>query len=130
MDWAQLRSVRELLFAWAVCFCCLSSPLADESAADEQILPLKADSLRPANVLGDSRFKHAEDLTHIVWIDGGRRLLSSARDGTVRLWDANSGQELQRFYHPGGSDVWNLRGLPGERGMLTCGGDQHVTRWD
>ena len=77
-------------------------------------------------VLGDLSFKHANALTHIEQFADGR-LLTSAEDGAARLWDLESGEQLQRFSH-GDDDVWNAIGLPGGKQAASAG--QKVRIWD
>jgi len=86
--------------------------------------------LEPLEVLGDARLHHAASVTHIQPLSDGQRALTTARDGSVRLWNLEPGRELRRYHHEDDSDVWNVKLLPGEREFLSCGGDRHVIRWD
>src|ERR1700722_13355002 len=58
-------------------------------------------SLRPPRVLiGRSRMVLAEHSGYILVASlsaDGRRLLTAARGGELKLWDADSGQELRSF---------------------------------
>jgi WD40 repeat protein len=40
---------------------------------------------------------HTSDVTSLVYLDGGRRLASAGRDGTVRIWDLANRHELVRL---------------------------------
>jgi WD40 repeat protein len=47
--------------------------------------------------LGSSRFRHAARVTAVAYAPDGKALATVAADGTACLWDATSGQLLQRF---------------------------------
>jgi WD40 repeat protein len=106
------------------------TPPLPSAAIPAVAAPLGALRLEPAGALGEGRFRHAGTVTHILPLADGRRLLTSARDGTARLWDRATGREIRRFYHPEGEDVWSVALLPGEREILTCGESKSVIRWD
>lgn len=74
-------------------------------------------------------FTHAEWVTSIDWNPDGQRFTSSSWDGTVRVWDAASGQELNRFIQPGivNQAVWDARG---ERIASAGLHDNKVRIWD
>ncbi|GIW96454.1 MAG: hypothetical protein KatS3mg110_4495 [Pirellulaceae bacterium] len=40
---------------------------------------------------------HTAELTSIAWHPGGRRIASASEDGSIRIWDVRSGQELLVF---------------------------------
>ncbi len=115
-------------FLYAVTIYAASVCLADEPVEITAKSGVEI-SLKPTGILGDGRFKHAARITHISMLPNGTQALTSARDGTARLWDLESGREIRRFYHPDGEDIWNLQVLSKDR-LLTCGEDQHVTLWD
>lgn len=107
----------------------LAGPVRAEgpkAAGGEPLIPAK---LKRVRLLGDPSFRHGGTITCIVPLGDGRTALTSARDGSVRLWDLATGSELRRFYHPKGEDVWNVRLLPGRREFLSAGEDKCVTRW-
>jgi WD40 repeat protein/serine/threonine protein kinase len=53
--------------------------------------------------LGGSRFGHEHPPSDLVFRHHGKELVSTATDGTVRIWDATqSGSALDRIYWPGG----------------------------
>ena len=59
----------------------------------------------------------------------GARVLSSGLDGTLRLWDAASGEELRRFEgHPGG--MWSCAFSPDGTRVLSGGFDGTLRLWD
>ena len=92
--------------------------------------PLNVAALGEIAVLGDGRFRHADAPIHIAVLADGKRILASAQDGAARLWDGESGRELQRFYNGQGGYVWCCAPLADGKEVLACGADHRVTRWD
>ena len=90
--------------------------LAAVAAAQDQPGPV----LREIRLVGDPAWRHAGQITSIAAIDHDR-ILTTARDGTARIWDARTGAERRRFTQSSGDDVWNARLLPGGRQLLMCG---------
>jgi len=66
---------------------------------------------------GDNRFRHAAQVTCITLLPDGKRALTSAEDCTARIWDLETGRELQRFTSDQ-SYVWATVMLPGEKQLL------------
>jgi WD40 repeat protein len=65
----------------------------------------------------------------VAFSPDGRRLLSGSDDGTLRLWDAESGQEIHAF--AGHQDwVWSVAFSPDGRRLLSGGRDQTLRLWD
>jgi WD40 repeat protein len=108
----------------------LSLEGAAEAKPDRGAAEWSSARVAPLRVLGDPAFRHAGTITHVAPLPGGTNVLTSARDGTVRLWSLATGAEIRRFYHPDGEDVWSVCPLPGEREFLSCGEDKKVTRWN
>jgi len=99
--------------------------MADASADD--FLP---DRLQRVKLLGSSALRHGDDVTHIVPLSDGKRILTCAGDGTARLWDLGSGKEIRRYVHPKAERVWCALLIAGEREILLAGGNKAVTRWN
>ena len=80
-------------------------------------LPVPAAPL-PAGVArafgGGSPFRHADRVTGISYSPDGRRLATSSRDGTVKLWDLDNGRELRtyRWHQQGEDDAGNVLKVP------------------
>jgi WD40 repeat protein len=64
---------------------------------------------------------HSTGVTSVAFSPDGRRAVSGAYDGTVRLWDVATGREIQRgFDHRNG--VWSVAFLPDGQRILSAGG--------
>jgi RNA polymerase sigma factor (sigma-70 family) len=75
-----------------------------------QITPEKPPAKEPAVVdngerlpdgatarLGTLLFRHGDRIFFVAYGPGGKTLVTASEDGTLRLWDAATGQELRRF---------------------------------
>jgi WD40 repeat protein len=69
-------------------------PQAGKAAADRMGDPLPAGALMR---LGTVRFRHEAAVVQVAFSRDGKTLASASLDGTVRLWEAATGKELQRF---------------------------------
>jgi RNA polymerase sigma factor (sigma-70 family) len=51
--------------------------------------------------LGSTAFRHGDRVLSVIFTHEGKRLISSSKDKTIRLWDAATGREMRRFNIPG-----------------------------
>lgn len=81
-------------------------------------VPLRAaePSIRLVRDLGDPTFRHGGTISHVLPLPDGR-VVTTARDGTARLWDAN-GKQLRDVTFAKEADVWNARLLPDGKEVL------------
>jgi RNA polymerase sigma factor (sigma-70 family) len=71
-----------------------SARATQKPGADPNGDPLPADAIVR---LGTLRFRHMHSISAVAYSADGKRFLSGSWDGTVRLWDAATGEELHKF---------------------------------
>lgn len=75
------------------------------------------------------RLGHHGGIISLAWSADGRMLASGGADGSIRIWDAASG-ELQRIIHAHSSGVNALAWQPGKSTLASAGGDAAIQFWD
>jgi WD40 repeat protein/DNA-binding SARP family transcriptional activator len=86
---------------------------------------------------GASRLNYPKQILtgHTGWVDDvafspdGRYILTGSRDGTVRLWDVQTGQQLRQMDVTPGAAV-SVAFSPGGQLALTGDGGRNATAWD
>jgi WD40 repeat protein len=68
---------------------------------------------------------HTGNVTFVDWSPNGRRIASSSNDGTVRIWDAATGDHLLTFEHPQSHPYYSVVWSPDGRRLAA--GDSHGT---
>jgi WD40 repeat protein len=103
---------------WLV-FCASTTVLADGPPGADDVV-----------VIGDASLRQGAVITSILPLPDGR-LLTAGQDGTMRLWDLQTGQELQRYVDEGTEyDLWCGLVSPGRSEVFACGDSEHLVRWD
>src|SRR5260370_10691502 len=64
---------------------------------------------------------HTEVVMNVLFSPDGKRFLSCGYDGTVRLWDVESGRQLRRYAEQG-NEVRCVAFLPDGRALSGCEG--------
>ncbi|MCA9118172.1 MAG: hypothetical protein KDA79_24035, partial [Planctomycetaceae bacterium] len=72
---------------------------------------------------------HTSSVFSVVFIRDGQQFLTGSSDGSVRLWDVESGKELRRFEGKSGG-VFDVVPGPGEQWFLSSGSDGTLHVWD
>jgi RNA polymerase sigma factor (sigma-70 family) len=86
------------------------------------------DPLPPGAIarLGGVRLKHDAEVRAVAFAPDGTRLASASADGTLRVWDATTGKELQRFAEHMGPVLCAAYSKDGL--LLASGGDDCTAR--
>jgi WD40 repeat protein len=71
---------------------------------------------------------HTGQVNAVAFLPDGR-LLSSAHDGTIRLWDVRTGQELGRFHGAEGSKILSVVAAPKGNYFLSGDSEKLVRVW-
>jgi small GTP-binding protein len=72
---------------------------------------------------------HDHDVYSVAWSTNHAQALSGSRDGTVRLWDLETGRCLRVFN--GHTDwVWSVAWSTDQRRALSSGADKAIRLWD
>ena len=73
---------------------------------------------------------HAGDVLGVGYSPDGRLLVSCGADGTVRVWDAQTGQQLRQMSHTQSGPVFSAVFGPDSRQVLTASADNTARLWD
>lgn len=72
---------------------------------------------------------HAGPVRSVAYRGDGRQLASAGDDGTIKLWKADSGQEVRTLRGHSGV-VWSVAYSPDGRQLASAGADGSVKLWD
>jgi WD40 repeat protein len=78
--------------------------------------------------IGPSRFTHGNVITGLAFMPDGCRLVSGSKDGTISIWDAQTGVELRRIDH--GSEIDRLALSPDGRLIAAHGSGRSSKTWN
>ncbi|MCR5036683.1 MAG: TIR domain-containing protein [Bacteroidales bacterium] len=96
--------------------------IASVLGADFQIWNLKTGKLI------NNFEEHTGYVNSIVFSPDGKRLVSASNDGTARVWDVETGEELQVFEHRKGVDHASFS--PDGKRVVTACQDKNLWQWD
>ncbi|PVF92503.1 WD40 repeat-like protein [Serendipita vermifera] len=73
---------------------------------------------------------HTDWVTGVVYSPNGRNVASCSRDGTIRIWDVETGAPLGEPMTGDASTIWSIAYSPDGRTIVSGSQDQIVRIWD
>ena len=73
---------------------------------------------------------HTDRVVGVVFTPDGKRLVTSSRDGTARVWDTQSGRLLRTLDHPAPLTLAGIASSPDGRTTSTLDEDGVIRLWD
>src|SRR5947209_717973 len=82
-----------------------------------------------ARIFGDGRLRHPAIVQSLAFSPDGTRLVTAGQDGTVRVWDADTGREVG-FYAGHAERVSAVAYSPDGKWVASGGADPEIKIWD
>src|SRR5262249_50446164 len=95
-----------------------------ETVSDVQVFDVASGTVR-LSLKG-----HERGVTGVVYSPDGRRLTTASLDGTVRRWNAATGQEVSRLEAGDTKPITALASSPDGRRLATASQDRTIRVWD
>lgn len=86
-------------------------------------------ALEHLTTIGDASFRSPRPVMDLAIFPDGKRLAGGTEGGTVRIWDAKTGQLLQVLPHQFRQHVSHVLALPDNKRLLTAA-ERTVSLWD
>src|SRR5205823_8341995 len=72
--------------------------------------------------------KHPKWVNSVAYSPDGKRLASGSTDGTIKVWEADTGQETLAFHHP--DVIMKVAFSPDRRLLAAAASNRIVKVWD
>jgi WD40 repeat protein len=102
------------------------------STGDESTTPEAEDALHRAVAASRLRLtlaEHSREVSGITFSPDGTRIATSSLDGTIKIWDAESGKVLSTL-NPQAGEIYDLAYSPDGKRLVTAGEDGSARVWD
>src|SRR5262249_34706869 len=84
-----------------------ANPRPTETATDLSGDPLPAGARAR---LGTERWRHSDTIAFVAFLPDGKQVVTASNDGSIRLWDRDTGKVIRRFDRPARSSTKPLPG--------------------
>jgi len=88
-------------------------------------------AIRPSREFRHNGFTdaHVDWITDIIHLPGGQRIMTCSTDGSLRVWDLESGKQIGEDWWDGGSEVLSIALSP-DGNKVVNGSYDVVKLWD
>ena len=107
-----------------------SAPTGTRSHRGASTTPCDSGTSRRGRRLGDPWSVIRSEAASVAFGAGGRMLVSSGLDGTLRLWDVRRRTPLGPPIRTGSGEIWSVAFSPDGRTVASSGFDRKVRLWD
>src|SRR5882757_7350390 len=89
-------------------------------------------AIRPSREFRHNGFTdaHVDWITDIIHLPGGQRIMTCSTDGSLRVWDLESGKQIGEDWWDGGSEVLSIALSPDGKKVISGSMDGPVRLWD
>src|SRR5882757_6363483 len=73
---------------------------------------------------------HTDLVEEVIHLQGGQRIMTCARDGSLRVWNLESGKQIGNDWRDGKGEVASIALSPDGQKVVSGSGDGAVKLWD
>ncbi|KAG2046921.1 WD40 repeat-like protein [Suillus hirtellus] len=91
----------------------------------------RQETSRIISIMPRQKFEgHTHSVYSVIHLPGGRRIMTCSFDGSLRVWDLKSGQQIEDDWRDGDSGVWTIAMSPDGKKAVSGSMDGGVRLWD
>jgi WD40 repeat protein len=73
---------------------------------------------------------HTDTVMDVIHVSGGHRMMTGSQDGSLRVWDLQSGKQIGNDWRDGGGAVYVIGLSPNGKKVTSGSSDGAVRLWD